>query len=163
MVGTSRDSVHPDLLIGHAVDDAVVAGVHVPHDVGGGDDGQRQGDHQPQHDVEDHGVVDVVLVGQVERAVRVTLEPDRVGEDTQKMFQKNREPFFFFLQDTCNQKYIYIFKKKYVHILHGHDRTNITNVIKLTICLDSKMERDFLVKGASKLFTVTTSTTALLP
>ena len=66
--------VHPDLLIGHAVDDAVVAGVHVPHDVGGGDDGQGQGDHQPQHDVEHHCVVEVVFVGQVERAVGVTLK-----------------------------------------------------------------------------------------
>lgn len=34
---------------------------------------------------------------------------------------------------------------------------------KLTICLDSRIERDFLVRGASNVFTVTTSTTALLP
>lgn len=34
---------------------------------------------------------------------------------------------------------------------------------KLTICLDSRIERDFLVRGASNVLTVTTSTTALLP
>ena len=72
-MGIFLDSVHPDLLIGHAVDDAVVAGVHVPHDIGGGDNSQRKGDHQPQHDVEHHGVVEVIFVGQVERAVWVTL------------------------------------------------------------------------------------------
>lgn len=35
--------------------------------------------------------------------------------------------------------------------------------LRLTICLDSRIERAFLVKGASKVLTVTTSTTALLP
>ena len=34
---------------------------------------------------------------------------------------------------------------------------------KLTICLDSRIERDFLVRGASNVLTVTISTTALFP
>lgn len=71
-----QDSVHPDLLVGHPVDDAVVARVHVPQVVSDGDDGQGQSDHQPQDDVEDHGVVEVVLVGQVVRAARVALQQD---------------------------------------------------------------------------------------
>lgn len=72
-------SVHPDLLIGHPVDDAVVSWVHVPQVVGDGDDGERQSDHQPQHDVEDDGVVKVVFVGQVVGTARVTLQkPARV-------------------------------------------------------------------------------------
>lgn len=68
-----EDLVHPDLLVGHAVDDAVVARVHVPQVVSDGDDGQGQGDQQPQNDVEDHSVLKVVLVGQVVRASGVTL------------------------------------------------------------------------------------------
>lgn len=68
-----EDLVHPDLLIGHAVDDAVVARVHVPQVVSDGDDCQGQSDHQPQDDVEYHSVLKVVLVGQVVRASRVTL------------------------------------------------------------------------------------------
>lgn len=68
-----QDLVHPDLLIGHAVDDAVIARVHVPQVVSDGDDGKGQSDHQPQHDVEYHSVLKVVLVGQVVRASGVTL------------------------------------------------------------------------------------------
>lgn len=67
------DLIHPDLLIGHPVDDAVISWVHVPQVVGNGDDGEGQGDHQPQHDVEDHSIVEVVLVGQVVWAAWVTL------------------------------------------------------------------------------------------
>lgn len=66
-------SVHADLLVGHPVDDAVVAGVHVPLVVGDGDEGESQHDHQPQHDVEYHRVLKVVLVGQVVGAARVAL------------------------------------------------------------------------------------------
>lgn len=69
-----RGLVHPDLLIGHPVDDAVVARVHVPQVVSDGDDSEGQRDHEPQHDVEDHGILEVVLVGQVVRAARVTLK-----------------------------------------------------------------------------------------
>lgn len=64
-------SVHSYLLIGHPVDDAVIAGIHVPQVVRDGDDGQGQHDHEPQHDVEDNGVLEVVLVGQVVGAPRV--------------------------------------------------------------------------------------------
>lgn len=69
-----QDLVHPDLLIGHPVDDAVISRVHVPQVVGDGDDSEGQGDHQPQHNVEDDGVLKVVVVGQVVRTARVTLE-----------------------------------------------------------------------------------------
>lgn len=68
-----EDLVHPDLLIGHAVDDAVVARIHVPQIVSDGDDSQGQSDHQPQDDVEYHSILKVVLVGQVVWASRVTL------------------------------------------------------------------------------------------
>lgn len=68
-----EDLVHPDLLIGHAVDDAVVARVHVPQVVSDGDDGQSQSNHQPQDNVEYHSVLKVVLVGQVVRTTGVTL------------------------------------------------------------------------------------------
>ena len=70
-------SVQADLLIGHPVNDAVVAGVHVPQVVGDGDDGQDQGDHQPEHDVEDHRVLEVVLVRQVVLVPRVRLRGTR--------------------------------------------------------------------------------------
>lgn len=72
--GHAEDLVRPDLLVGHPVDDAVVARVHVPQVVGHDDDGERQSDHQPQHDVEDHGVLEVVLVGQVVRVAGVALQ-----------------------------------------------------------------------------------------
>lgn len=66
--------IHPDLLIGHPVDDAVITWVHVPQVVSNDDDGEDQHDHHPQHYVKDHCVLKVVLVGQVVRAARVTLE-----------------------------------------------------------------------------------------
>lgn len=68
------DLVHPDLLIGHPVDDAVISWIHVPQIVRDGDDSEGQSDHQPQHNVENHSIVEVVLVGQVVRAARVTLQ-----------------------------------------------------------------------------------------
>lgn len=37
--------VHSDLLVGHPVDDAVIARVHVPQVVGDDDNGQSQSDH----------------------------------------------------------------------------------------------------------------------
>lgn len=69
-----QDLVHPDLLIGHPVDDAVVARVHVPQVVSDDDDSECQNDHEPQHDVEDHGVIEVVIVSQVVKAAWVTLK-----------------------------------------------------------------------------------------
>lgn len=126
-----RDLVHPDLLIGHAVDDAVVARVHVPQVVSDGDDGKGESDHQPQHDVEDHSVLKVVLVGQVVRASGITLQTTIRGAVVTKWNLIRTVLVLFW--------------------------------VKLTICLDSRMERDFLVRGASNVLTVTTSTTALLP
>ena len=72
-----QDLIHPDLLIGHPVDDAVISRVHVPQVVSDGDDGEGQNDHEPQHDVEDDSVVEVVLVGQVVGAAWVTLQKQR--------------------------------------------------------------------------------------
>lgn len=69
----AQDLIHPDLLVGHPVDDAVISRVHVPQVVRDSDDGEGQSDHQPQHDVEHHSVLEVVLVGQVVRAAGVTL------------------------------------------------------------------------------------------
>lgn len=66
--------VHADLLIGHPVDDAVVARVHVPQVVRDDDDGESQHDHEPEYNVEHYGVFKVVLVGQIVGASRVTLE-----------------------------------------------------------------------------------------
>lgn len=71
--------VHADLLIGHPVDDAVVARVHVPQVVRDDDDGESQRDHEPQHDVEHDSVFKVVLVGQIVGASWVTLEPKQVN------------------------------------------------------------------------------------
>ena len=85
MVGTS---VHPDLLIGHPINDAVISWVHVPQVVGYDDDGEDQSDHQPQHDVEDHGVLKVVLVGQVVRAARVTLKKKIYNSQNKRMTTK---------------------------------------------------------------------------
>lgn len=68
-----QDLVHSDLLIGHPIDDAVISWVHVPQVVRNGDDSKGQSNHQPQHNVEDHSVLKVVLVGQVVRTARVTL------------------------------------------------------------------------------------------
>lgn len=67
-------SIDPDLLIGHPVDDAVISGVHVPQVIGDDDDGKGQDDHQPQHDVEDHSILKVILIGQVIGAAWVTLQ-----------------------------------------------------------------------------------------
>lgn len=69
-----QDLIQSDLLIGHPVDNAVISRVHVPQVVSNGDDCEGQSDHQPQHNVEDHSVLKVVLVGQVVGAARVTLE-----------------------------------------------------------------------------------------
>lgn len=69
-----QDLIHPDLLICHPVDDAVISWVHVPQVVRNDNDSDGQTDHQPQHDVENHSIVEVVLVGQVVWTAWVTLQ-----------------------------------------------------------------------------------------
>ena len=65
----SARSVGLQSLAGHTVDDAVAAGVHVPHAVADAEDGEGQNDHHPQDDVEHHRVL--ACVGRVHVQVRL--------------------------------------------------------------------------------------------
>lgn len=53
----TQESICLDSLTCHAINDAVTAGVHVPHDQANNIDGQHQHHHKPQPDVEYYGIV----------------------------------------------------------------------------------------------------------
>lgn len=54
-----------DTLTGHAVDDRVETGVHVPHVVGDGVDDNGQDERQPEQDVENRRILISIELGRV--------------------------------------------------------------------------------------------------
>lgn len=58
---------------GHAVDDGVPARIHVADGQADGEQGEEHDNSEPQDDVEDHGIVLLVFLGQVNRVLGLQL------------------------------------------------------------------------------------------